>query len=244
MRPTTTMLTPAMLGLALLPATAFAQAEASVVPMVQAAGTVLDVSAQGRVARVPDVATIRAGVVSQAPTAAAALADQASRMSRVLAALRSAGVQPRDIATANVGLSPQYRYAENQPPQITGYQATNTVAIRFRDIGKAGSILDALVAAGANQIDGPELAIDRPEAALDEARLEAVKTARARADLYARAAGLRVRRIVSIAEAGVDAGSPRPPMVYARAASMDAKTEVAAGERDLTVTVQVRFLLD
>ncbi|HEU0043998.1 SIMPL domain-containing protein [Sphingomonas sp.] len=236
--------TPTMFALALLPAAAVAQTEPSVVPMVQASGTVLDISAQGRVSRVPDVATIRAGVVTQAPTAAAALADQAARMSRVLAALRRAGVQPRDIATANVGLSPQYRYVENQPPAITGYQATNTVAIRFREIAKAGGILDALVAAGANQIDGPELAIDQPDAALDEARLEAVKTARARAELYARAAGLRVRRIVSIVEAGVDAGSPRPPIAYARMASADAKTEVVAGERDLGVTVQVRFLLD
>lgn len=235
---------PILAALALLPTAAAAQTESSVVPMVQAAGTVLDVSAQGRVSRVPDVATIRAGVVSTAPTAAAALADQASRMGRVLAALRRAGVQPRDIATANVGLSPQYRYAENQPPQITGYQATNSVSVRFRDIAKAGGILDALVAAGANQIDGPELTIDQPDAALDEARAEAVKVARARADLYARATGLRVRRIVSIAEAGVEQGGPRPPIAYARAVNADAKTEIAAGERDLTVTVQVRFLLD
>ncbi|MDB5696574.1 MAG: rane protein [Sphingomonas bacterium] len=229
--------------LALTPAAAFAQAEPGV-QMVPVAGTVLDVSAQGRVSRVPDVATIRAGVVTQAVTAAAALADQASAMSRVLAALRRAGVQPRDIATANVGLSPQYRYVENQPPQITGYQATNTVAIRFRDVARAGGILDALVAAGANQIDGPSLTVDQPDAALDEARTEAIKIARARAELYAQAAGLRVRRIISIAEAGVSSGGPRPPVVYARIAAADARTEIAAGEAELSVSVQVRFLLD
>ena len=230
--------------LALCPAAALAQTDA-VVPMVQAAGTVLDVSAQGRVTRVPDVATIRAGVVAQAPTAAAALADRSTRMARVIAALKRAGVDARDIATATVGLSPQYQYTEGQPPRITGYQATNTVSVRFRDIARSGAILDALVAAGANQIDGPDLSLDKPDAALDEARRAAVASARARAELYANAAGLRVRRILSMTETGIDAGTPRPPVYYARAtAAADPATQIAPGEKDLSVTVQVRFLLD
>jgi uncharacterized protein YggE len=208
-----------------------------------ATGTILDVTAEGRTTRVPDVATIRAGVVSQAPTAAAALGDNAARMTRVLAALRGSGVAPRDIQTATVSLQPQYRYTDGQPPAITGYQASNTVAVRFRDIAKAGAILDTLVAQGANQIDGPNLTIDHADAALDEARTDAVRQAQARAALYARAAGLQVARIVSITEAGQsDGGEPRPPMIYARAQSV-AKTAIEAGERDLTATVQVRFLL-
>lgn len=211
-----------------------------------AAGTLLDVSAEGRTTRVPDVATIRAGVVAQAPTAAAALTDQAGRMARVLAALGRAGVADRDVATASVGLSPQYRYQDNQPPQVTGYQASNSVAIRFRDVRRAGTILDALVAAGANQIDGPDLSIDQPDAALDEARVDAMKRARARAELYAKAAGLRVVRLVSIGEGATNDGGPRPPVFYARAAvAKEADTtQIAAGEKDVTVTVNVRFLLD
>ena len=241
----TPMLAPVLSMVAALPAPALAQTDAPTpIATVPAACALLDISAQGRVARAPDVATIRAGVVAQAPTAAAALADQAGRMTRVLAALKRAGVVPRDIATAQVGLSPQYRYADGQPPAITGYQATNTVSVRFRDVSRAGAILDALVAAGANQIDGPDLTLDQPDAALDEARVQAVTLARARAELYARAAGLRVRRIVSISEAGVDAGSPRPPILYARAAAADASTPIAAGEKELSVTVNVRFLLD
>jgi uncharacterized protein YggE len=203
---------------AAIPAAASAQAQASTVePMVPATGTVLDVSAEGRTTRVPDVATIRAGVVSQATTAAAALADNAQRMNRVLAALKKAGVAPRDIATATVGLAPQYRYADNQPPAVTGYQATNSVSIRFRDVAKSGAILDALVAEGANQIDGPNLSIDQPDAALDEARADAVKRARARAEIYARSAGMRVSRIVSITENGENGGNPNPPVFMARA---------------------------
>lgn len=236
-----------LMACALLPAPALAQTIAAQTGGSQdsgasaTVGTLLDVQAEGRVSRVPDVATIRAGVVAQAPTAVAALADQATRMARVLASLKRAGVLPRDIATATIGLSPQYRYTDGQPPAITGYQATNSVSVRFRDIAHAGGILDALVAAGANQIDGPELAIDQPDAALDEARVAAIKTARARAELYARAAGLHVRRIVSIGEGGANPGAPQPPMLYARA---KAQTEIAPGEKNLTVTVNVRFLLD
>ena len=82
--------------------------------------TLLDVVAEGKATRAPDIATIRAGVVSQSPTAAAALSDNAQRMTRVVAALRKAGVAERDIQTAQIQLQPQYRYAENQPPAITG----------------------------------------------------------------------------------------------------------------------------
>ena len=168
------IITASLMALA-IPAAASAQttAQPSVEPMIPANGTILDVAAQGTTSRVPDLATIRAGVVSQAATAAAALSDNSSRMARVLAALRKAGVAERDIATSTVGLSPQYRYVDNQPPAITGYQATNSVSIRFRDVAKAGTILDALVGVGANQIDGPNLSIDKPDAALDEARTDA-----------------------------------------------------------------------
>lgn len=214
-----------------------------VAPAMIPDGTLLDITATGKTTRVPDLATIRAGVVTQAPTAAAALSDNANRMSAVLSALKRAGIQPRDIATANVSLQPQYRYEDNKPPVITGYQATNTVSIRFRDIAKSGAILDALVAQGANQIDGPNLSLDQPDAALDEARVDAVKRAQARAQLYAKAAGLSVSRILTIAEGGEIAGPPPPMPVYRMAAAKAADTQVMPGESDVAVTITVRFLL-
>lgn len=214
-----------------------------VAPAMIPDGTLLDITATGKTTRVPDLATIRAGLVTQAPTAAAALSENASRMSAVLSALKRAGIQPRDIATANVSLQPQYRYEDNKPPVITGYQATNTVSIRFRDIAKSGAILDALVAQGANQIDGPNLSLDQPDAALDEARVDAVKRAQARALLYAKAAGLSVSRILTIAEGGEIAGPPPPMPVYRMAAAKAADTQVMPGESDVTVTITVRFLL-
>ena len=128
--------------------------------------------ASGEVTRVPDVAVISTGVVTRATTATAAIQQNAARMERVRAALRRAGIDDKDIQTSSINLNPDYVYVEHQPPKLTGYQASNNVSVRFRDIRKTGEILDALVAEGANQINGPSLTIDKPEAALDEARAE------------------------------------------------------------------------
>lgn len=208
------------------------------------AGTRLDVSATGEVSRVPDLAIISAGVVSRATTATAAIADNASRMERIRAALRRAGIADRDVQTSTVSLNPDYVYGERQPPRLTGYQATNNVSIRFRDIRNSGRILDALVAEGANQINGPTLTIDKPESALDEARTKAIAAGRARADLYARSLGMRVVRLLSVSESG---GFQAPqPMAYGRMVTMvaaEAKTEIVPGEQELRVTVQMSFEL-
>jgi uncharacterized protein len=225
-------------AMAALPTVAMAEVNGPTVT-----GTRLDVVAQGSVKRIPDVAIISAGVVTQARDAKSAMATNATAMARVLTALRGAGVADRDMATAQIGLSPQYRYAENQPPVVTGYQANNSVTVRFRDIAKSGAILDALVAAGSNQISGPTLMLDKPEAAQDEARSDAIKTARARADLYAKAAGLTVKRIVAISENG-DVARPMPMMqMRAQMSDASAKSEIVPGEQEIGVSVSVTFEL-
>lgn len=222
-------------------------ATAQVVPLVQApvAGTTLTVSAEGRVERAPDVADLSAGVVTQAKTASEAMRLNAQRMTAVIVALRRAGVAERDIQTSGLNLNPQYLYRENQPPVLTGYQVSNNVMVRVRDLGNMGRTVDALVAEGANQINGPSFALDKPDAALDAARVAAMAKARARAELYARAAGLSVRRIMQISEAS--AVTPPPyPMPVARMESMaakDASTPIAPGELAMTVTVNVVFEL-
>lgn len=205
-------------------------------------GTVLEVSAEGTSTRVPDVAVIQAGVVTQAASASAALSANGQRMAGVLAALRKAGVAERDIQTASLSLNPQYRYEDNKPPILTGYQASNQVSVRFRDIARSGAILDALVAEGANNISGPNLMVDKPEAALDEARAAAVAKARARASLYAQAAGLKVDRILAISESGAVPMPPMPMMQF-REKAQAADTQVVAGEQQLSITLSVRFLL-
>lgn len=230
----------ALAAATLLPAAGSAQ----VLPTpVLVDGTVLEVVSDGKATRAPDLAVINTGVVTQASTAAGALSDNASRVKRVIAALRGAGVADRDIRTANISLQPQYRYAENTPPAITGYQASNTVSVRFRDIARTGAILDSLVREGANQIDGPTLALDKPEAALNDARADAVAKARIRAGFYARLAGLQVDRILSISE---KSGTSAPFMAGAMRENMaaaDVATKLIPGEQDVTVSLSVRFLL-
>ena len=221
------------------------QADAQTVAQPVINGTRLDVSAEGSVSRAPDIATISAGVVTQAPTAAAAMQDNATRMTKTIAALKAAGVVDRDIQTASLNLSPQYRYAENKAPEVTGYQASNQVSLRFRDIRKAGKILDTLVAQGANQINGPVFSVEKADAAIDEARVAAIRTARARADLYAQAAGLKVKRIISISESQGYAPPPYPvPMMMSARVEKAADTAIEPGEQKLTVNVAVSFELE
>ena len=206
-------------------------------------GTLLSVSATANATRVPDVATISTGVVTQAADANAAMRANAVQMDKVMSAIRAAGIAERDIQTAGINLNPQYKYAENQPPSIVGYQASNTVNVKVRDLSKLGKVLDAFVANGANQINGPSFEVDKPDEAYDEARLAALKQAQARAQTYASALGLQVRRIVSISEGG--ASLPRPmPMMRAMAADGFAKeTSVSPGEASLSVSIDVVFEL-
>jgi uncharacterized protein YggE len=229
----------ALLCAAPLPTAAEAQ-QANITQTI--AGTRLDVNATGEATRVPDVANISAGVVSRSSTAGAAIQEASERMERVRSALRRAGVADRDVQTSNISLNAEYRYPENQAPQLTGYTASNQLTVRFRDIGNAGKILDALVAQGANQINGPNLTIDKPEAALDEARASAVAIGRSRAELYARSLGMRVVRLVSVSESGGYAVPP-PPMPVMAMERDSAATKIDPGIQKLQVNLGMVFEL-
>jgi len=232
-------LSPLLLALSLaLGATMTAHAQSVPAIAAPADGTLLNVSANAEAKR---VATLSAGVVSQATDGNTAMRQNAEQMTKVLAAIKAAGIAERDVQTSGVNLSPQYRYAENEAPKITGYQASNTVSLKVRDIARLGKVLDALAAQGANQINGPQFEIDQPEPVYDEARLAALKKAQARAETYAKALGLRVRRIVSISEGG--GGNFRPVMMRAAPMAMaaDASTPVSPGESTVSVNLDVVF---
>nr|WP_114227784.1 MULTISPECIES: SIMPL domain-containing protein [Sphingomonas] len=231
----------ACLILALSFVSASAPAAAQSASAVALGGTRLDIAATGEVSRVPDVAIITTGVVTRAVNASDALAQNAARVERVRAAVRRAGVAERDVQTSSVNLNPDYVYAEGQPPRLTGYQASNQLSVRFRDIRTSGAIIDALVAQGANQISGPNLTIDKPEAALDEARTKALAVGRARAALYARSLGMQVIRLVSVSEGGAAPVGPVPMAMMRTARAAD--TEIVPGEQQLSVTLQMSFEL-
>jgi uncharacterized protein len=223
---------------------------ASLLPMTVTAAetlptpTILQVSATAEIRAAPDMAMISAGVMTQEPTAKAAMQKNASRMTAVMDAIKTAGIEAKDIQSSGISLQPQYRYADNQPPVVTSYQASNNVNIRLRKIETLGPVMDALVAKGANQINGPTFMLSNEETALDQARKDAVARARKRAELYAEAAGLRVKRIISLSEGG----GYQQPMPMVRPMAMEAKTAmadtpVAPGETALSVTVNMVFEL-
>jgi uncharacterized protein YggE len=223
-------------------AQSFAQA---VAPVVTPSTLTFNVTSE--VKKAPDIATVSAGVVTQGKTAKAAMEENARRMTAAFAALKAAGIADRDMQTSGINLSPQYVYRENQRPLIKGYEVSNRLNVRVRKLDNLGPVLDALVEQGVNEINGPNFGLDNPEAELDTARSQAMATAMRRADLYAKAAGVRVKRVMSINESGgYEPPQPRPMLMMARAAMADAapETPVAPGEVSLSIQLNVQFELE
>lgn len=236
------------LGALALPTATYAQNVEGV--SISPGNTLLTVSAEGKANRKPDIAVFTAGVATTGKTAGEALSANSAAMNRVIRALKGAGIADKDIQTSNLSLSPVYASRqrtqdtlEDQAPPIIGYRANNTVSVRQRNLDQFGKVIDTLVSAGANQVNGPSFQMDDPGQALDEARRDAMAKARQRAQLYAGAAGLTVKRIVSINESG--SYSPGPPMPFARAAAVsEAKaTPVSPGEVEMQANVTVSFEL-
>ncbi len=215
---------------------ALAQAEAPASETMFRA-TTLNLSAYGEVNAAPDMASINLGVMTEGKTAAEALQANGARMNAVMAALKKAGIAARDIQTSGLNLNPQYVYEQNLPPRLNGYQASNQVTVTVHDLTRLGAAVDATVNAGANQVNGISFGLNDPTAAENSARLDAVKALQAKADLYARAAGYRVGRLVSLSEGGGYA--PRPPMPLASFAKreMASDTVVSAGELKVRIDV-------
>jgi uncharacterized protein len=229
-----------LVGLALLGcgarAAAAQEAPAAVADRFHA--TTLNLSAAGETRLAPDMATIRLGVVSEAKTAAEALSANSARMRQVMAALRTAGLPERDIQTSGVNLNPQQVYVQNEPPRVTGYQASEQVTVQVHDLARLGAAVDATVGAGANQVNGISFGVADPTAAENAARELAVRALKAKADLYARATGYRVVRLVSLSEGGgVESYRPPTPLMAAQARVQNVPVTIAPGE--LTVRVQV-----
>ena len=195
----------------------------------------LTMNGEGEIRAAPDGVTLSAGVASQAPTAAAALAANSARMQSVFAALKKLGVADKDMQTSNFSISPQM--GDGLPAHITGYQVNNSVRISLDDVAKLGAALDALVTAGANQMNSVDFTIKDSAPLLTEARGEAVEDARARAETYAKAAGVSLGPILSISES--ENSGPRPvyaPMPMMRAAKA---VPVAAGEESVNAQVSI-----
>lgn len=206
--------------------------------------TTITLMGRGSIEQPPDVAMINVGVQVEAKTAAEAMAQQATNMNGVFAAVKAAGIADRDMQTGNMSLNPVYEYPNNARPRLTGYQASNSITIKVRKLDTLGKTLDAVVKGGGNTINGVSFSIDEPEKYQNDARIEAVKDAAAKAELYAQAVGYKVKRIVTISEQEF---YPQPmPMMAMRmqdAGGGAPETQIAAGEVSLEQTVTVLFEL-
>lgn len=200
----------------------------------------LSVSGEGRATAQPDLAHITLGVTTEAETAQEAMAKNATRQQAVIDALKAEGVEPRDIQTSGLNLSPKMQYTDNQPPKLVGYTAQNTVNVRVRDIAGLGGVLDKLVATGANEISGISFSREDMTEAQDKARSDAVTDARRRAEIMAQAAGMRLGELRALSDSAVT-DAPRPMMAM-RAELKDAAVPIEAGE--LGITAQVTAIFD
>jgi uncharacterized protein YggE len=201
---------------------------------------------EGEVRLQPDIATIGAGVLSEGKTAAEALAKNTPALAKLVEAVKAAGVAPADLVTSRVSLTPRMTQppapGPNNPPRapkIDGYEARTGLTITVRDLAKAGPLIDALVAAGSNEMSGISFGLADESKARDEARRKAAAAARSRAALYAEALGVKVGDLVSIVEAEAESiGRPQGDMRTFRMAASAAPISVEPGE--ITVTNSLR----
>ncbi len=194
----------------------------------------------GEIAAVPDRASVTIGVETEDETASGALRANTAQMRRLIAVLDTVGITARDRQTSNLTVQPRYRYEDRDGRNETiliGYSAANTLSLRIRDLASMGDVLDALVAAGGNRLNGISFEVSESEGLLDEARLAALVDARRKATLYAEGAGAALGNVVTISEVGVAPPPASPIMMSARAMSSDESVPIEAGERTMSVRI-------
>lgn len=211
---------------------------------------VISVSGHGEVSAAPDTAFVTSGVTSEAATARAALDANTTAMTELIAALKGAGIEARDIQTSNFSVSPNYVYTDQTdasgyrlPPRIAGYTVTNTVTVRVRGLDTLGAVLDQSVTVGANTISGISFSVADPSALYDEARRQAFADARHKADLYVGAAGVTLGRITAISESQ-GYNPPPQPFVMAAARADSKAVPIEAGELTFSIDVAVGWELN
>lgn len=229
---------PALALAAALPAAAHA-AEVQIASQ----GPVVELTVQEIVRTAPDVAQVGAGVMTRAATAQEAVRMNAQQMDRLITKLRSLGIERKDIQTSNFNLNPQYQYNnDGRQPTFIGYDVSNQLNVKLRDLKRAGEVLDALVAAGANNIFGPNFMLEDDVAAKQSAREAAFRRGREMAQDYARMAGFGTMRLLEVSES-VQTYSPmmRGEAQAIAVAAKDVGTQIEPGEVGTGVTITVKY---
>ena len=212
-------------------------------------GGILTISGTGKVDMAPDMALISAGVQSRAKTAENALADNNAKMQALFAALETAGIEKKDIQTSNFSIHPDIIYPKAtqknpaQAPRIVGYVVNNQVGVKIRKLNAIGSVLTALVEAGANAMSGLSFDVSNKKSLMEQARKAALDDARSKATLYATELGTSVKRLIALSEGG---GYRPPAPVMLRAAKsemMSADVPVSEGTMSMTITISTSWEL-
>jgi uncharacterized protein YggE len=191
----------------------------------------------------PDFAQVQVGVVTEAATAAEALRKNNEAMSQLIVMIRKRGIEDRDLQTVQFNVSPRYKYDKTQqePPKIAGYQVTNEVHVKVRNLLALGAFLDEMVSLGANQVRGISFGVADPAQLMDEARRKAIADAQRRARVYAEAAGLKLGGPIRIDEQA--GGRPGPYPAARMEAAAASAVPVAPGEQTFSVTVTVSYAI-
>ncbi len=208
------------------------------------------VTGEGRAMLAPDMAMLNLTVTREGASAREALDANSAAMQEVLAAMRKFGIAERDLQTAQFSIHPRYRHhrpdasGQQEPPEIVGYTVNNSLLVRVRDLEQVGTILDRSVSLGVNQGGDIQFLNDNPAAALEQARVAAVKDALQRVATLTAAAGVKSGRILEISE---QSHQPRP-MPMARAEMMMSSdvgsVPIAGGENTYSVTVSMSLALE
>ncbi len=202
----------------------------------------ITVSATGTAEAEPDRARITSGVSTEAETARQALTQNNETMSKIIDELKAKGVDPKDIQTASFNVEPVMDYSKDgQPPKLRGYRVSNQVIVLVRNLDQLGDVLDDVVSAGANQIQGLTFEVSKEDTLKDDARKEAVANALRRAKLLAAAAGAEVGNVLQISEETSSNG----PITYAPrlAKAATASVPIEAGTSTLEASVTVTWAL-
>lgn len=205
----------------------------------------ITVSGIGEMRAAPDEAMLSSGVVTEAHTAADALAANSRAMNEVFNTLKRLGIPEKAIQTSEFSVSPVYQTVKTANggtvQKISGYEVTNTVSVTVDDLKALGPALDTLVSSGSNQLGNIAFTIRDPKPLLTKAREAAMKDAMEHAQAYARAGGLQIGRILSVAEGGADMPRPMFRMAMSVAQAPAPPPPVAAGEESVSASVNVTF---
>jgi uncharacterized protein YggE len=206
----------------------------------------ITVTGQGKVTFTPDLGYIHAGISSDGVTAAEAWKKNEAVVKKIFEALKDLGLEEKDFKTTNLNVQPRYLHKKDEPPKFLGYTVTYDLTIRVRKLDQMGTLLDRLVDAGANRNMNVSFGCSRLEELMDEARKNAVVTARKRAELYVTGASpsARLGDVLAISDTPNYPHGPMFPIDAQLVREGKAGIPIAAGEQEMSVTVTIRWAID